>query len=280
MTINNKTILIIQLVFVVTISISLILAGFFPTIELILTIAIVLLIWKSEYRNLLKDLLPFFVLLLTYQSLRGFAYELTPAEIHITDLIDYEKLLFSGVIPAAYFQELLTSTSYSNTVYLIASIFYMSHFVVPLVAAIGLWTMKHELYWPFIVGLLVLSYAAFLTYFFVPAAPPWWATKFGYLVDQPVTLPKEALPIAIGIASPNPVAAIPSLHIAYPTYIVLFLAIFGDRRFLWGLLLPIVVGFSTVVLGHHYVIDLIIGIGYAVGIIFIIYYLLKIRDMH
>jgi membrane-associated phospholipid phosphatase len=55
----------------------------------------------------------------------------------------------------------------------------------------------------------------------------------------------------------------PSLHMAYPTYLAFYI-IYIWRRWGWiSLLLPIAIGFSTIILGHHYVIDLIFGVLYA-----------------
>jgi hypothetical protein len=60
---------------------------------MLIALSVAILIWKAKNRNLLIDLLPLFILLLTFQSLRSFVDDLTPARIHITDLIAYEKSL-------------------------------------------------------------------------------------------------------------------------------------------------------------------------------------------
>jgi membrane-associated phospholipid phosphatase len=144
----------------------------------------------------------------------------------------------------------------------------MSHFVIPVIVAINLWYEKHEQYWYFVVDLLVLSYLGFITYVIFPAAPPWWATKYGYLRDQSVTLAPYFHPELAEVEGPNPLAAMPSLHMAYPSFISIFVYYAFGRKNKWIFLLPIAVGFSAVYLGHHYVIDLIAGFVYALTTFF------------
>ena len=65
--------------------------------------------------------------------------------------------------------------------------------------------------------------------------------------------------------APNPVAAVPSLHCAYPLYYFLILRPLLGRRSLWLLLLTLGIVFSVVYLGHNYLIDVWIGFAYAVA---------------
>lgn len=266
---NTDKVLLIQVSFLGILALVYIFNGVFPSIEFLLALCIIALIWKAQFRTLLFSLMPFFILLLTYQSLRNFADNLTTAQIHVTDLINTEKFLFNGVIPAWFLQSKILPSPYASWISLLTNLFYMSHFVIPVIIAIILWYKKHELYWHFVVGILVLSYLGFITYVIFPAAPPWWATKYGYLPDQPVTLAPYFHPELAEVEGPNPVAAMPSLHMAYPSFISIFVYYAFGRKIKWIFLLPLSVGFSAVYLGHHYVIDLIAGIIYALTIFFI-----------
>jgi membrane-associated phospholipid phosphatase len=245
--------------------------GVAPTIEILLALVIALLIWRAQHRALLLDLIPFLLLLLSFQALRSFADNYSPADIHILDLIGYEKALFGGTIPAYFVQSTIIGKPFAPLIEIPSSLFYMSHFVVPLIVAIILWYRKRSTYWPFVIGLVLLSYAGFITYLLYPAAPPWWATKYGYLVDQPVILTAYAFPTLVEFAGPNPVAAMPSLHMAWPTYITLFCIYVWGRKIAWMLILPLGVGFSTLLLGHHYVVDLFFGILFGVFFFMVVY---------
>lgn len=267
---ENKYALIIQIIFIIILSLIYMSRRIFPSIDMLFALTIAALIWNTRHRALLIDLLPFFILLLTFQSLRSFADDLTPVQIHITDLVSYEKLLFKGVIPAYYIQQIILNKPYTLLITIPANFLYMSHFLTPLIMAIILWYKKKNCYWRFVIGLIILTYLAFITYILFPAAPPWWATKYGYLIDQPVTLTPFAYPSLIEFAGPNPVAAMPSLHMAYPTFIALYCIYIWGKKYIWVILLPLGVGFSTMLLGHHYFIDLIAGAIYAIGIFYII----------
>lgn len=275
---DNKSILIIQITFLMVLSLWSMIRGVAPTIEILIALVIALLIWRAQYRALLADLIPFLLLLLSFQALRSFADNLTHADIHIIDLISYEKALFGGIIPASFLQSTILDQPYSFLIEIPSSLFYMSHFVVPLITAIILWYRKKEAYWPFVIGLVLLSYAGFITYLLYPAAPPWWATKYGYLIDQPVSLTAFAFPTLVEFAGPNPVAAMPSLHMAWPTFISLFCIYVWRRKVIWLLCLPLAVGFSTLILGHHYVVDLLFGILYGIIFLFIIIAWLRIKN--
>ena len=275
---NNKSILIIQITFLMVLSLWSMIRGVAPTIEILIALVIALLIWRAQYRALLADLIPFLLLLLSFQALRSFADNLTHADIHIVDLISYEKALFGGIIPAYFLQSTILDQPYAPLIEIPSSLFYMSHFVVPLITAIILWYRKKETYWPFVIGLVLLSYAGFITYLLYPAAPPWWATKYGYLIDQPVSLTAFAFPTLVEFAGPNPVAAMPSLHMAWPTFISLYCIYVWRRKVIWLLCLPLAVGFSTLILGHHYVVDLLFGILYGIVFLFIIIAWLRIKN--
>jgi membrane-associated phospholipid phosphatase len=137
---------------------------------------------------------------------------------------------------------------------------------------------------------MLLSYAGFVTYLLFPAAPPWLAYLSGYDLGGPVLLaewsalePGSAdvpqlmeqlrsgpMMYKVVSAGPNPVAAMPSLHAAYPFYIALFGVMAWGWRSTWLFLLPIAVTASTVYLGHHYVVDGLAGFAYAAAAFFLV----------
>lgn len=255
----GRTVLIIQVAFLAVLSVMLMAQGLFPTLEWTIVLLVLLLIWRSRERRLLAALMPFLLLLVTYQFLRGFADDFTPMDIHVTDLMAWERALFNGIVPAAWVQANLTAPALVRVLDPLLNAAYMGHFLYPVILGIVLWYEKHDWYWPFMAGLIVMSYTAFVVFLLFPAAPPWWATTYGYMLDQPVTLAHFAMPLAIQVGSPNPVAAMPSLHCAYAAYIGLVgLAAWGKKAW-WLVLFVAVVSFSTVYLGHHWVIDILGG---------------------
>ena len=260
---------------VILLAIALI-GGQAPSTQSIAAVFVFAFVWSRSGRSFLRDFGLFLALLVAYKYTRNRADDLAPGAINVTNLIAWEKTLFGGALPNYVVQHHLWGQWYTPALDVIFNFFYLSHFFSPLVLAVALWVYRQSAFWPYMWGLVVLSYATFFTYVLFPAAPPWWATRSGYLTDQPVYLTHFILDADRVARSANPVAAMPSLHAGYPTFIALVtLHTWGKRA--WPIVfLPMLVIFATVYLGHHYVIDALAGAGYAL-IVFLTVYLGVLR---
>lgn len=219
-------------------------------------------------RRLLLDWLPFMFLLISYDYMRGFADNLDP-RVHVFEQIHVDSALF-GVVPSAGLQALFLKPT-PQWYDVAATAVYFIHFGLPLGFATILWLRRRKEFGRFVAALTLLSYGAWITYVAFPAAPPWLASRSGaidgvtrvldrMLVYMPV---RFDLPTIYHDLDANAVAAIPSLHAAYPMLVLLFaVRVFGRRGLL---LLPYVLAawLAAVYLGEHYVIDLLIGAAYA-----------------
>ncbi|HSX28857.1 MAG TPA: phosphatase PAP2 family protein [Candidatus Saccharimonadales bacterium] len=213
--------------------------------------------------------LPFIALLLVYDSFRGLADNLNHA-VHYQQMISFDTWLGSGTLPTAWLQQHLWHGHvmwYDFYFYFL----YTIHFVAPVVLAVIIWKKRDELYWPFVAALVGLSFAAFITYVLFPAAPPWMASQNHFIPhiqrissDIWAAMGVENFSEVYGKLSPNEVAAVPSLHAAYPLLFLLFLAkVFSWRRVWWLAVYPISVWLGVVYLSEHYVFDVLLGILYA-----------------
>jgi membrane-associated phospholipid phosphatase len=217
----------------------------------------------------LRDWLPFIGILLVYESLHGFADNLGQIA-HTADIIAVEKLFFAGTVPTLWLQHHLWSGQV-QWYDIAATTLYFMHFVLPLACAFWLWTQRKAEYWQFVSSLVVLCFAGFVTYILFPATPPWLAAKEGYLppvvkiIDQVLNLFPTHMTISTLYhhLNPNPVAAMPSLHAAFPWLVFLMLWQVKKTRALWFLPYCLALWFSVVYLGEHYVIDAVAGIAYA-----------------
>jgi membrane-associated phospholipid phosphatase len=253
-----------QLVLVVLILLALATVGIFPATRIIMAVFMSVMLWRKATRRFVFDFAPFIILLLSYDSLRRFADDLSPSDIHITDIIHAERMIVGGgTLPSVFVQDHLWGHFYTPVLDVITNGFYLFHFLSPLVLSLLLWTRRRQMYWAFVIALVVLSYSAFATYILFPAAPPWWATVHGYMGNEPVYLDHFVVSTEKMMSTPNPVAAVPSLHAAYPTLIALVAITAWGKKAAWVLLLPVAVAFSTVYLGHHYVVDALLGAVYA-----------------
>lgn len=224
----------------------------------------------GQAKELLKRFLPFVVLLLTYESFRGLVPKLN-SHVNYTFMPWADKLIFFGHLPTAALQHLLWhgSVQWYDFVFYGA---YTLHFVLPFALAAVVWKLRDSEYWNYVTTFVTVSFMGFLTFLLFPAAPPWMANDKGLI--EPITRVSSAVWNAFGIhdfpsvynkISPNPVAAVPSLHAAYSMLFVLFiLHFFKDYKWKYlAWIYPLLIWVGTVYQGEHYAIDAIIGIAYA-----------------
>jgi membrane-associated phospholipid phosphatase len=229
--------------------------------------------------NFIKDWTPFLLLLLSYEFLRGMATHLN-GKVNIYPLIDGDKLMFGGKIPTIELQKWLYVPGQLHFYDFIFAVLYMMHFALPLIFAYILWVKKRDRFRHFAIALLVLSYMGFATYMLYPAMPPWMAAEKG-IIPQVYNIFNEAaahffrggsLPSVYWMFSPNPVAAMPSLHAAYPMLVLLYMLKYFGKRWWFFSIYVAGVWFAIVYLGHHYVIDAVFGALYAVVAFFVVEY--------
>jgi hypothetical protein len=233
----------------------------------------------------LKDWLPFIALLLGYEMLRGFA-DATTLRVHIADVVAAERALFFGNTATEFLQDRFYDSGQMRWYDLAATVIYFLHFPMPLVIGFFLWLKRKAEYYQFITALLVLSFSGFLTYLLFPAAPPWYASDVGALgeVHKIINLTidhtgwKWDLSFYYSQLNPNPVAAIPSLHAAYPVLVFLALRRYGEK--LAWLFAPYVpaVWLAIVYTGEHYVVDIIPGVLYAWASYYLVYNFAQVKD--
>lgn len=246
------------------------------TPDVMLLVLFVAAIALGQALRFLRDWLPFMGLLLAYESLRGLADNLGQIA-HTTDLITIEQWLFGGYIPTLWLQQHLWH-GFVQWYDVFFTTLYFMHFVLPLVCAFWLWTKHRAYYWQFVISLVILCFAGFITYMVFPATPPWLAARQGDLpnvtkvIDQVLDLfPKHMTVTAFyHNLNPNPVAAMPSLHAAFPWLVFLMLRQELRRKALWFLPYCIALWLAIVYMGEHYVIDAIAGITYATVVFYVV----------
>lgn len=231
----------------------------------------------GQARTFIVRFAPFVLLLLAYDSFRGIADDLN-TYVNFWPMIDFDRAVFGGVLPTTTLQEWWWHGSLSWYDFYFYFL-YAIHFVMPVALAVLIWKLKPKMYWEFVIAIVALSFMAFITYIVFPAAPPWMASELGYI--EPIHRISSDIWAAMGFEnfsklyselSPNPVAAVPSLHSAYPLLFVLYMwRLFSVRKTWWLLAYPVSMWIGVVYLGEHYVIDFILGALYTVAA----YYLAK-----
>jgi membrane-associated phospholipid phosphatase len=229
----------------------------------------------------LRDWAPFVTVALAYELIRVVGPVLI-RNVHIGEILAVERSLLDGHVGSELLQAWLRPAG-AETVGLIATAFYVAHSVLPIVIAAIFWRFARRTFYDFLAAFVLLSLAAFATYILLPVAPPWWAAAAGHLIDaagRPLVghleggalqtivasagLNGHALSaLAFGDISPDPVAAFPSLHAAYPFLAYLFVRQVSHRAAWVMLAYTVAVWFSIVYLGDHYVVDIAGGILFA-----------------
>jgi hypothetical protein len=245
-----------------------------PTPDKLLVFASFVALIFKQAKEMLKRFVPFVGLLLVYESFRGVVPNLNN-HVNYTWMPDMDKLLFGGHLPTVWLQQQLWHGHvqwYDFVLY----ITYMLHFVLPFALAFVVWKLRESQYWRYATAYLAVSFAGFLTFLAFPAAPPWMASDLGHIerVERVSSHVWSALgihdfPTVYDKISPNPVAAVPSLHAAYATLFVIFaFTLFKTRWRYLSILYPVFIYFGTVYQGEHYAIDELLGGLYAVGAYF------------
>ena len=241
----------------------------FPTPDKILIFAVLVAMIFGQARALLKRFVPFVALLLVYESFRGLVPHLNN-HVNFWLLPAADRFLFLGHLPTVLLQGWLWhgQVMWYDFVFYVA---YMLHFVLPFALAVLIWKTRESQYWRYVTSFLIVSFSGFITFLVFPAAPPWMAAERGLI--EPITRVSSHVWYALGIhdfpslynkISPNPVAAMPSLHAAYALLFALYVTVLFTTRWRWfAWLYPVLIWVGTTYQGEHYVIDVIVGIFYA-----------------
>lgn len=231
--------------------------------------AIVAAIFIGRLRLFLIDWIPFLLLFFSYEYLKG-VVPFINKNVHALWMIHMDKFIF-GFVPTIKLQQALFIPNTIHWYDTVASTLYICHFIAPMLAAYLFWLTDRKIFKEYTLAIIVLSFAAFATYVIFPAMPPWMAADKGYLPPLYKIMDTSmvnfghpvALPTLYQIFRGDEVAAVPSLHAAYPLMILLF-ALKKFKSF--GLLMvPYVIGvwFAVIYLGEHYFIDVLLGAVYA-----------------
>lgn len=243
----------------------------FPTPDKLVILLTFIFMIFGQAKELLRRFVPFAALLVVYEAFRGVAPHLN-THVNFLWMPGVDRWFAFGELPTVVLQRWWWHGSvqwYDFAFY----IFYMLHFVLPFVLAVVIWKRLDRHYWRYVSAFLVVSFAGFLTFLAFPAAPPWMASDKGLI--EPITRISSDVWFALGIhdfpslynqISPNPVAAVPSLHAAYATLFALFMiSLFKTKWRYASIVYPLMIYIGTVYQGEHYLIDEILGAIYAVA---------------
>ncbi len=273
----NRLVVVLVLVYLVITSVYMIAHREWFSYDQFFIAALVGTILLGRTKQFVIDWVPFLALLFSYDMLRGLVPTMIKT-VHIMPMIRLDQAIF-GFVPTIKLQGLLFNPAILHWYDYLAVVLYLCHFVVPMLVGFIFWLNDRRFFRDYALGILLLSYATFGTYIAFPAMPPWMASSQGYLPPVqniagavmnnflPSSIP---FPTLFTLVDSDPVAAMPSLHAAYPALVFLFIYRKGGRRSL--VLLPYVLGvwFAVMYLGEHYCADVLAGATYAIVVFLLV----------
>jgi hypothetical protein len=210
--------------------------------------------------------------------------------VHYTPQIDAERVLGLGSLPTIWLQEHLYNGK-TGVLEVFSIAMYVSHFVAPLLLAFLIWAFwRGRGFKDLLYGILIVSLLGEITFVLVPTAPPWLAADHG-LIPPVHHVIKQGL-YDLGLTdlasrkdepgSYNIVAALPSLHAAWPVIGLLVIRKHGLPRWLFvsQALLLVGVVFAIVYTGEHYLVDAVVGCAYAFGAWWLLHAALRTGRRH
>jgi hypothetical protein len=252
----------------------------FPTPDKLLVFLIFVFMVFRQALAMLKHLLPFVAVILAYESFRSVADKLN-SHVDFLSAPHFDVFVFRN-LPTVYLQDWLWQghVQWYDFVFYGA---YMLHFIIPIGFAIIIWKTREKEYWRVITTYIITAFASFLTFLVLPAAPPWMASDQHYIQhivrissDVWYAMGLHDFPSVYNQLSPNPVAAIPSLHAAWATLLVIFVyKLYGKRWALLALIYPFLIYIGTIYQGEHYAFDELAGILYALVAYFVTPYIMR-----
>ena len=236
--------------------------------------------WRT-WGVLLLDCVAYCLMWVAYEKTRGTAdtgidvfglFHLHfPLQVEAVRNID--RAMFFGHDPNVVLQDHFLE--HSVRLYdVVASVTYMTHFVVPIIVMGALWATSHRQWARFVKRFATLLGVGCLMFITMPTIPPWMAgdRKRPYHLFHPLArnagrgfrhlgFKSFVNDYNIQLSNGNSVAAMPSLHASFALIVPAFFLPWIKPRWLKAVVLvfPVIMLASLVYLGEHWVIDGLVG---------------------
>jgi membrane-associated phospholipid phosphatase len=233
--------------------------------------------WRS-WGGLALEWLPFFALLVAYDRLRGAVAIDQPGQAHVDAQLAFDKALGGGEVPTVWLQQHLWHAGHPRWYDYGVWAVYMTHFFAVWVTAAVIWRVARERFRRYAATAVALSLSAFATYWAFPAQPPWMTGESIKMAGVDRIVPEVWGQLGVGTAQSlyensdfvNPVAAMPSLHAAFPLMLLLFFWSAGRWVRLALGLYTLAMAFALVYGGEHFVMDIVAGWARAFAVHFVV----------
>ncbi len=226
---------------------------------------------------------PLFIYMICYSSLK-ILHDYNPFPILVKKLYDLEVQFFgvdvngTKVTLCEYFNEHI-----HPFFDIVAGTFYITWAPFPILFGIYIFFKnKRKLVFDFWLCFLLANIFGFIIYILLPAAPPWYYLQYGdnLMVNapgEPAGLARFdemiGFPLYHGMYSQgtNTFGALPSMHAAFPLVLSFYSLKYGNKVLSTLFIISLLsIWFGAVYSNHHYIIDVLMGIGCGIIGIFLI----------
>jgi hypothetical protein len=233
---------------------------------------------SAASKRLFVGLVPMAYLGLVYDTMRWVKdVGITPARVHLCDLRALDMRIASATVdgvPGSVHDWVQAHPS--TPLEVLFAIPYGTFIYVSFGFAVFLYLKDYERLRMFGWSFLLVNLAGFVTYHLYPAAPPWYFHAHGCAVDLAARASEGAglarVDALLGVPyfhgfygrSSDVFGAVPSLHVSYPLLILAFgWPIFRAPGRAFAIVFLASMCAAAVYLDHHWLIDVLLGLGYA-----------------
>lgn len=236
---------------------------------LVATLA-VLLVPLGRARAAVAAIVPYAAVWAIFTFLRAFADETRLAQTVNTMASDIERWIFNGELPTIQLQARFYDPYDLQWWDFYLTFVHWSYFLIPHAVAAWLWWKEPARFQHYLRAMTLLLSLGLVLYFLLPSNPPWMAPEVVNTPGAPTVLRiMEPIAMEIGgglyeagyqvVGESNPIAAMPSIHMAI-TFLMVGVA---DNAGRWWKLAAwfyaFSMGLALVYLGEHYIIDVVVG---------------------
>lgn len=231
----------------------------------------VLFVPVGRARSFLFSFVPYAAVWFIFTFLRSLADETVLAETLNTRVSQLERWLFGGQLPTIQLQDRFFDPASMHWYDYFFTGIHWSYFIIPHAVAVWLWLRQPQLFRHFMSALALSLAVGLCIYFLIPSNPPWLAPE---PINSPSAAPVYRVMESVGrqlgaglynasyrvIGESNPIAAMPSIHMAV-TFLIVF-PLFRAGRW-WSIAAWVycaLMAYALVYLGEHYVVDIIVGV--------------------
>jgi len=236
---------------------------------LFFTFAIVL-VPLGRVRSFALSFVPYAGVWFIFTALRSLADETALARTLNMNVARFERWLFGGELPSISLQDVFydpTRVQFHD--YFFTGV-HWSYFIIPHFLAVRAWQKDPALFRHYLSALTLLLGVGLGIYFLIPSNPPWLS---GESFDSPAAATVIRIMEPVGeslggglyqasykvVGESNPIAAMPSIHMAITFLLVFPSGYFGRRWKILAWIYSALMAAALVYLGEHYIVDVAVG---------------------